>query len=114
MIRIYVAGAIGQNDSGRLARIHAGIAAGHQLRQMGFAPFIPHLGHYWDELHPGLTYEDWMAYDAAFLATCHALLRIPGKSPGADREVAQAASLKIPVFHDVDTLFRAFSPIAPF
>ena len=35
-------------------------------------------------------YETWMEYDLAWLGACEALLRLPGHSPGADREVRYA------------------------
>ncbi len=37
-----------------------------------------------------------------FLPDCDGLLRLPGKSSGADKEVALAESKKIPVFHSIE------------
>jgi hypothetical protein len=97
MRRVYIAGPIGLNDSGRLERVRAAIAAGDKIKRLGFAPFIPHLCHFWDEVFPD-EYEAWMQYDFVWLATCHALFRVAGESPGADREVAWANANGLPVF----------------
>ena len=81
-----------------MQNVRRAIEAGHALADAGFAPFIPHLTHYWDEMFPR-EYESWMAMDFAFLSVCDGVLRLEGFSPGADREVAFAKELGIPVFH---------------
>ncbi len=107
MIRIYVAGPIGALDDGRPARIRAAIDAGAALLLAGFAPFVPHLWAAAMQDHEVsadalATYEHWMAYDFEFLSACAAVLRIPGDSPGADREVAVAVGNGMPVFQSVE------------
>ncbi len=104
MKRIYIAGPIGANDDGRRARVESAVNAGAELLRLGFAPFVPHLWAAACNADPLLNYEQWMAYDFAFLDACDAVLRIPGHSPGADREVARAIERGIPVFHDVEAL----------
>jgi hypothetical protein len=42
-------------------------------------------------------YSFWCIYDLAWLEVCDVLLRLPGESPGADREVAFADEHGIPV-----------------
>ena len=101
MKRIYVAGPLGPNDDERRARLDAALAAGASLVQAGLAPFVPHLwpaAMHADGLAP---YEAWMAYDFAWLDACDAVLRIPGHSPGADREVARARAAGLPVFSSI-------------
>lgn len=68
----------------------------------GVIPYVPHLSSTW----AGLTthgkersYEEWMEMCFAVLARCDLLVRIEGKSPGADREVAFAEEIGIPVYH---------------
>lgn len=61
-----------------------------------FVPVVPHLSHFWHLLTP-LPYEDWLAIDFALLERCHAITRLPGDSPGADREVARALQLELPM-----------------
>ncbi len=104
MKRVYCAGPIGPNDAGRPLRIHSGVSAAVELLQLGLAPFSPHLWSAGTAADDIATYETWMAYDFAFLSVCDALLRIPGASPGADREVAFARAHGIPVFLSVADL----------
>src|SRR4051812_29216914 len=99
--RVYVAGPYSQGDP--LANTHAAMDAGSHLLDLGFAPFVPHLSHYLHERGPK-DYEAWMALDFAWVVAAQALLRLPGESSGADREVALAGKFGIPVFHDVADL----------
>lgn len=107
MTRIYVAGPIGALDEHRPAKLRAAIDAGAALLLAGHAPFVPHL---WaaamqdrEVTADALAhYETWMEYDFAMLEVCDAVLRIPGHSPGADREVARAMQLGLPVYYSVE------------
>lgn len=107
MRRVYVAGPIRRGD--RPANIHAGIAAGEQLRAAGYAPFIPHLTELWaivtgrGDGDP----EDWFRYDNAFLDVCDALIRLPGPSQGSDLEVARARQRGIPVYTSAEAFIAA-------
>jgi len=74
-----------------------------RLIHLGFAPFVPHLYHFLHLMAPH-DYEVWMAVGLAWLRTCDAVLRLPGESPGADREVEVARILEIPVFYSVEEL----------
>lgn len=102
--RVYIAGPISKGDIN--ANVEEGIRVGLQLLDMGWAPFIPHASHHMDEtaLCGTQRYEDWLSTDFAYIQTCHALLRLPGESDGADREVAYAKSLGIPVYFEVESL----------
>ena len=101
MRRVYVAGPYTQGDPEE--NTAAAIAAGHRAMDLGLAPFVPHLSHYSHRLRPR-PYEDWMALDLAFVEVCDILWRLPGDSPGADREVAHARSRGIPVVSSFDAL----------
>lgn len=100
-IKIYVAGPITHGD--RMANTRQAIDAANHLAELGFVPFVPHLCATWELLHPR-PYEWWMAYDRTWLLCCQGLLRLPGYSQGADREVATAVEHKIPVFRDLAAL----------
>ena|SRR5437879_1256423 len=102
--RVYVAGPYTEDPIGCTAEA---IAVGNTLLDLGFAPFIPHLAHYWDRLHTSRGYEDWMRLDLAWVTAAHAVYRMPGKSSGADREVKLARSLSIPVVYSVAELQEA-------
>lgn len=74
--------------------VRAAMDAAEGLLRGGFAPYLPHLDHFWHLVHPH-DYETWLALDFAWLAACDVLVRLPGDSPGADREVAEAEHLGI-------------------
>jgi hypothetical protein len=95
MSRVYVAGPYSQGNVNR--NVAAAMAVGAQILDAGHTPFVPHLSHFWDVSHPR-DYEVWMAWDLAWLRQCDALVRIAGPSSGADREVACAREMKMPVF----------------
>jgi Domain of unknown function (DUF4406) len=103
--RIYVAGPYTKGDVA--VNVARAIEVGHRLMDLGFAPFVPHLSHFQHLQHPR-PYEDWMALDLVWLRECDALLRIPGESAGADREVRGANELLIPVFHEIEHLVAFF------
>jgi hypothetical protein len=46
-------------------------------------------------------YEFWLMQDLEWLAQCNAILRLPGDSPGADREVKRAEELELIVFRSI-------------
>lgn len=68
-------------------------------------PFSPHATVVWDMIVPA-DYEQWMEYDLDVLPHMNAVYRMPGDSPGADREVAFAQSRGIPVFFHVSALLK--------
>lgn len=105
-VKIYVAGPYSKGDIE--ANVNVAIDAADRLMDLGFIPFNPLLNHF-HEMRHSRHYEDWMTLDLAFLPVCHAVLRNPGESPGADREVALAESLGIPVFKAIAELDEHFS-----
>lgn len=102
-LRVYVAGPYSADPETCTAQA---IMAGNELLDAGCAPFVPHLSHYWHTLHTERHYEDWMRIDLAWITCADAVLRIPGDSPGAEREVELAAQHGIPVFDSIDELVR--------
>ena len=94
-MRIYVSGPYTGHEGQNVRRA---IDAGEQLLAMGHAPYIPHLNLMWELAYPNHTYEDWLALDMAWVSVCDALVRLPGPSEGADREVALARKIGIPVW----------------
>ena len=79
------------------------LEAADVLWERGYIPFIPHLYHHWHGLSPK-PYEQWMEMGAAFLKRCDAVLRLPGESPGADREVEMAQGLSMPIYFGIADL----------
>ena len=100
-MRVYVAGPY---SKGVVAEnVREAIRWADHLLRCGFTPFVPHLTHLWELVSPK-PYEEWLAYDFEWLVMCNAVLRLSGESPGADREVAEAERLGIPVFYTVTDL----------
>jgi len=104
--RIYVAGPYTHGDVA--VNIHNAYVAANRLADMGFAPFLPHATHFWHLLFPR-PYEFWLDLDHQFLPCCAAVLRLPGASNGADKEVQFAQTLGIPVFTEIDDLAKHFT-----
>jgi len=82
--------------------------AGKILTELGYYPFIPHLYHFWDLIHPQ-DYEFRMKLDQAWMTRCGRLLRLPGDSSGADAEAAQMAALGRPVYYGLRDFLTATS-----
>ena len=59
------------------------------------------------EMVDPFTYEEWMDYAFGLIDHCSALVRLPGESSGADREVAYAEALGIPVHYAPEELWDA-------
>lgn len=74
------------------------LAAGHQ-------PIAPLLSHYVDQRHPA-SYERWIEWYLAMVDVSDAVLRLPGESPGADREVDRAVDTGKPVFYSMSEIHK--------
>jgi hypothetical protein len=105
-VRVYVAGPYTVGNT--IEHIRNASIAASVLRGLGYFPFVPHwmaLG----ELTAPQTYEQSMTQCFEWLEACHALLRLPGVSGGADREVAHAKIHSIPSFSRIEDLARHFA-----
>jgi len=75
------------------------INAAHIIMDWGHAPLAPLLTHFL-HMHRQRPYEDWMKVDLeALVPKSDIILRLPGESKGADREVKKAEELGIPVVY---------------
>lgn len=99
--RVYVAGPYSQGD--QALNVRAAVYAGRDLLNADYAPFVPHLTHFWHMLCPQ-PYEAWLELDRQWLLRCHGLLRLPGESKGAEMEMGWAADAGIPIFHKFEDL----------
>lgn len=98
-LKIYVSGPYTLGD--RTENVRNAMMAGKQLMSRGHHPYIPHLSFFFDLMWPH-EWDRWMELDLAFLKTCDALIRLPGESKGADREVEFAHDNIIVVFNHID------------
>lgn len=73
-----------------------------------WVPVVPHLTLLWHLVDPQPV-EHWYAYDIHLLSRCDAVVRLPGPSTGADRELEAAAELHIEVvpYDSLPALARA-------
>lgn len=83
--------------------MRAAMLAAHAVLDLGVTPFVPHLCHYLHGVR-ACDYEEWMRFDFVWLERSDALLRLPGLSPGAEREVLRMLQLERPVFHSLEAL----------
>ena len=97
-MKVYIAGPYSRGDV--ILNIRAAIDAGDAVMEAGHIPFIPHLNMAWHLLHPHSD-ATWYKYGLAWVEHCDALLRLPGVSVGADREVEEARTCLIPIFDSV-------------
>lgn len=115
--RVYIAGPISKGDL--CDNLNQATAAFVALAKAGCAPHCPHwsayskpafrsISHVREVLcvatvsgNSEMTHNDWLGIDLLWVAVSDAVLRLPGESAGADREVAEAMRLGIPVFHSV-------------
>lgn len=104
---IYVAGPYTHDDPAVVAgHVAVACSAGLSLCRAGLSAFVPHYFHH-VQAEAGFSYEEWMAIDLRMLKHCHALLRLPGASPGADREVEAAKVLGLPVYFGIEACLAA-------
>lgn len=112
--RIYIAGPISKGDLAH--NISQAERAFFALLRAGLAPLCPHWSCYagGPQLSPsgtvyalaeaqpaGTTHADWLGLDLAWVAVSDAVLRLPGESAGADREVEEARRHCKAVFQSV-------------
>lgn len=108
--RVYIASPYTLGDVAE--NVRAQLYAAEELREHGFLPHIPLLSHFWHLIIPH-EYEYWMKICLEEVTYTDALLRLPGVSRGAEREVARAKELGIPIFHSVKQLLCATTPPPP-
>ena len=119
MLLVYVAAPLrGDGTHSALClNVENACEAGARLMRHGIPVIVPHLSaflgmrsgpiyrHYVPEYQPyGFTVDAWYAVSVLLVSRCDAVLRLPGESTGADLEVARAAELGKPVFHDVGSV----------
>lgn len=101
MITVYIASPYTKGDP--LTNVNVSFDVALELIELGFAPFAPLHSHYLEERKPQ-PYETWMKLDEEWVLRCDCLLRLPGESSGADREVAFAKENGMLVFSSIDDL----------
>ena len=110
-IKVYIAAPYSRGDVA--VNVRTAIECGTRLWDTGlFAPYIPHLTHFWHLVTPK-PYAEWLDIDNQWIPVCSAFLRLPGESSGADKEEALARRLRIPVFYTEEGLIAYWKLSAP-
>ena len=79
------------------------MVATDELMNKGYCCITPLYTHFQHMFSPR-GYEDWMKVDLELVKRADVVLRLPGESSGADREVEHAKSLDIPVVFSIEEL----------
>ena len=95
MIRVYIASPYSTGN--QADNVRRSMVAFQHLAEYGFAPFAPLLSHF-QHLYFPRPYESWLDMDMEWLRQCDVLVRLPGDSSGADKEIADALRCNIPVY----------------
>lgn len=103
---VYISGPYSTGDV--VLNVRKAIEVGDKVAKLDFAVFIPHLSMLWHTVVPH-DYEFWMSQDLLWVRHCKALIRLPGKSPGGDREVEEALKHKLQVFMGVEDFIDTFN-----
>ena len=98
---IYISSPYTKGDQGENVAVQ--IKALHRIMDLGGCPIAPLIYHF-AHITRQRTYEEWMDIDLELVRRADAVLRLPGESAGADREVALANELGKPVFTSWDAL----------
>jgi hypothetical protein len=100
-VRVYVSGPMSLGD--RAVNVQRGIDAGNWLSDRGVAALVPHYSSHPQArpAEPGTEqYERLIRADLAWVEAADAVLLLPGRSGGAERECAHARAHGVPVFTD--------------
>lgn len=98
---IYVSSPYSCGD--QAANVRRQIDVGHELMDRGHSVILPNLTHFMQIVRPR-DYEEWLRMDEHIIERCDVVLRLPGASPGADREVEHAEKNHVLVVHSVEEL----------
>ena len=101
MIKVYIASPYTLGDTA--VNVKKQIDTANALIKMGYAPYAPLLCHFQHLIHPQ-DYEVWTIQTMEWLKCCDVVLRLSGRSAGADNEVMMAKKLEIPVVVSIDDL----------
>ena len=107
-LKIYVAGPYtAQTIDERRENVNRAIDVAIHIFKKGHFPYIPHLTHFVDErakeIGIDLQWDDYIAWDLAWLELCDALLML-GSSKGADMELEHAKKLGLRIFSSVEEI----------
>lgn len=104
-LRVYIAGPMtgGTGKNYNIEKIHEAIKVHLTLIELGFVSHCPQLTIFCEFMQPNrISYDQWLELDMNYIDDSDIVLRIPGPSPGADRECKCAKALCKPVVVGLD------------
>jgi hypothetical protein len=102
--RIYIAGPLSAPTcTAYLRNVGVFFRCDRELRARGWAPYNPSADLFVGIMAGDFDYDDYFEPNLMWLEAAEAVFLI-ARSPGADREVARARELGIPVYTGLDTL----------
>lgn len=106
MIKVYIASPYTLGDVAVNVKRQMDVA--DTLMNEGFAPFVPLYSHFQHMVHPR-PYQDWIKIDLEWVTVCDCMLRLDGKSSGADGEEKYAKELGMNIFYSVEELIKYYA-----
>jgi len=100
---VYIASPYSIGD--KLTNVKKSLEVANILMNKGFTPYAPLLNHFQNEMFPRPEI-DWLVFDVSWISKCDALLRLPGRSSGADQEISVANMIRKPVFYSIEELLK--------
>lgn len=98
-IKVYIASAYTIGDTAK--NVKAQIDVTNELYRLGFNVFAPIVGTHFQHMVYPKPYDFWLDLDYEWIAVCDCLLRLPGESKGADKEVRHAERIGKKVFNNI-------------
>lgn len=103
---IYVAGPLSNGgkatEDEKRMNTNTAVYFARELGKKGYLPHIPHAATGPLDYCAGMEYEDFMELDFTIVDVCSAGFRVPGESPGADREIERLLAQGKPVYYNLD------------
>jgi nucleoside 2-deoxyribosyltransferase len=102
-MKIYLAGPYSKGDQAMNVR-NMIVAQDYIESALGHMAYNPLLSHFQHLVIPHVDVNYWYEKDLAWLRECDAVLRLLGESTGADKEVALAQELGMPVYYSIEDI----------
>lgn len=99
-IRVYTAAPYTKGEFGTDGNLHVAMKAWHELTDLGYVAYCPHINFLLGTLRPRV-YQEWLDHDKEWMHLCHVMVRLPGESRGAD---AEEREFQGPIFRSIEEL----------
>lgn len=104
-MKVYIAAPLTKGN--RTLNIREAFLAAAIVMKLGHTPFVPHNYDFMEMIAGECgSYEDFMWIDMEWLSLCDVLIRIPGESSEADREMQYMNNLGRPVYIGLDAFLK--------